>query len=169
MHKGFGKLLPVVDLKDRELGLELRSRIHELGLIHRTVNILVFDYHGRVYLQQRSAEKDLYPELWAPSASGHVEEGESYLTAAYRELREELGLTLVCKRLGMLRPQPSTDQAFVAVYAAYTRERPMPNYMEIITGSFYTRKAAWQIALNKDLAVPSLKMVLAMAGRRGYF
>jgi len=32
------------------------------------------------------------PDKWDYSASGHVDEGEGYLEAAYRELKEEVGV-----------------------------------------------------------------------------
>ncbi len=169
MGTGLGELLPVVNRQDKELGLEHRRRIHQLGLMHRTTHVLVFNRKGQVYLQRRSPEKDTYPGRWTSSASGHVEAGESYLVAAYRELREELNLVETCKALGLLKPQPATDQAFVAVYAAFTRAALQPNYLEIVEGRFFSQREAWQIARNKGLATPPLKLVLALAGRRGCF
>ena len=167
MHDGFGKMLPVVNKKDQELGLEFRKDIHRLGLMHRTAHILVFNGRGGLYLQKRSARKDTYPNRWTSSASGHVEAGESYLNAAYRELYEELDLVLPCRFLGILRPQPATDHAFAAVYATQTRLTPHPNPEEISMGRFFSRRQAWELVRESDLVVPVLKLVLALASRRG--
>ena len=169
MSKGLGELLPVVNQNDQEIGLEYRMRIHELGLMYRTVHVLVFDRKGRVYLQKRSLEKDTYPGFWTSSASGHVEQGESYLQAAYRELREELNLVEPCIKLGRLIAQPATDMAFMEVYGVVTRMQPLPDYREIQDGGFFSQKQAWSLARDKKLAVPVLKLVLALAGSRGYF
>ena len=169
MDRALGELLPVVNRQDQELGLEHRSRIHELNLMHRTVHVLVFDHKGRVYLQLRSQEKDTYPGFWTSSASGHVEPGETYLYAAYRELREELYLVEPCISLGKLSPQPASDNAFISLYAVFARMSPQPDFSEIEDGRFFNYHEAWQLARNKQLAVPALKLVLAIAGQRGCF
>lgn len=169
MDTGLGELLPVVNREDQEVGLEHRVRIHELGLMHRTVHVLVFDHQRRVYLQQRSLEKDTYPGYWTSSVSGHVDQDEKYLQAAYRELREELGLVEPCIKLGKLLPQPATDQAFAAVYAVRTSMQPLPNYREIMGGHFFSQRQAWALARDLQQAVPILRLVLALAGSRGFF
>jgi isopentenyldiphosphate isomerase len=166
MSKKMGKLLPVVNRSDQELGLEFRSDIHRLGLMHRTVHVLVFDRQGRVYLQKRSAHKERYPGCWTSSASGHVEEGESYLNAAYRELYEELNLILPCRYLGTLTPQPATDQAFVKIYGADTVVPPQPDTLEISQGAFFSKSRAWHLVLKTREATPVLRLVLALAGQR---
>jgi isopentenyldiphosphate isomerase len=167
MNKNLGKLLPVVNRQDQELGLEFRKDIHRLGLMHRTVHVLVFDKQGRLYLQKRSAEKDNYPGLWTSSAGGHVEAEESYRHAAYRELYEELGLILPCRYLGTLSPQPATDQAFAKIYGAVTSINPVPDPAEIIEGAFFSKSQAWRLALQRGKTVPVLRLLLALAGRRG--
>jgi isopentenyldiphosphate isomerase len=53
---------------------------------------MVEDEQGRVLLQKRTANMDLYPNCWDHSAAGHVDEGDTYDSAAQRELEEELGL-----------------------------------------------------------------------------
>ena len=47
---------------------------------------------GEILLQKRSPEMINYPNAWDNSAAGHVDAGEEYLTAAKRELMEELGV-----------------------------------------------------------------------------
>jgi len=43
-------------------------------------------------MQKRSAIIPSHPNKWDQSVGGHVDEGEEYETAAYRELKEELGV-----------------------------------------------------------------------------
>ncbi|MDR1397418.1 MAG: NUDIX domain-containing protein [Desulfarculales bacterium] len=167
MNKDLGKLLPVVNRQDQELGLEFRKDIHRLGLMHRTVHVLVFDKRGRLYLQKRSMEKDNHPGLWTSSAGGHVESGESYLRAAYRELYEELNLILPCRYLGILSPQPATDHAFAKIYGAVTYTDPAPDPAEISEGAFFSKSQAWRLALQRGKTAPVLRLLLALAGRRG--
>lgn len=82
----------VVDALDHVVGVEARSLVHRQGLLHRAVHIFVFNADGELYLQRRSMSKDTAPGKWVSSCSGHVDSGEDYDTAAYRELGEEIGL-----------------------------------------------------------------------------
>ncbi len=71
----------------------LRSECHgNPKLIHRAAHVLVFNSKGQLLLQKRSMNKDIQPGKWDTSVGGHVESGESYEKAAYRELEEELGI-----------------------------------------------------------------------------
>jgi 16S rRNA (adenine1518-N6/adenine1519-N6)-dimethyltransferase len=71
------------------------------GLIHRIIRISIRDESGRLLVQKRSMQKELFPGRYDNSAAGHVDDGESYEQAAYRELEEELALKDVkLKKLG---------------------------------------------------------------------
>lgn len=63
------------------------------GVLHRAVAVLVARPDGRVVLQRRSRSDRWHPGLLTLSSTGHVRSGESYTSAAVRELREELGIT----------------------------------------------------------------------------
>ena len=89
----------IVDAHDNVVGKEKRDVAHEKGLLHRVVHVMLFDPDGRLYVQQRSQKKDLYPGYWEGSLSGHVLSGESYKEAAERELHEELGVCVSRKHL----------------------------------------------------------------------
>ncbi|NLD99505.1 MAG: NUDIX domain-containing protein [Fibrobacter sp.] len=79
-----------------------RDVVHSRGLWHRTVHVWVFNSHNELLIQKRSLTKEVYPGLWDISCAGHVSAGESNLTAAVRELHEELGLTVVKDDLSFL-------------------------------------------------------------------
>ncbi len=81
----------VVDERDEVIGAEYMFDAIEKGLIRRSASVVVFNTSGQVLVQKRSA-KVFKPRLLDNSAGGHVDEGESYLQAARRELYEELGL-----------------------------------------------------------------------------
>ena len=87
------EILEVVDENDRVIGTERRGVIHAQGLMHRSAQVLVFNYRGDLFVQKRSQSKDEFPGLWDSSAAGHVDPGESYLECARRELEEELGIS----------------------------------------------------------------------------
>ena len=69
-------------------GDRLRSGEH-----HKVVHIWVVNSMDRVLIQRRSKRRKLMPGVWAVT-SGSVVAGEESLTAARRELREELGIDL---------------------------------------------------------------------------
>lgn len=55
--------------------------------------ILLVDPRGWILLQERDEHAPIDPERWG-LPGGHVEEGEEFEAAAYRELAEETGLRL---------------------------------------------------------------------------
>lgn len=111
------ELFDVVDPTDRVVGTARRAEVHAHGLLHRAVHILVQRSDGAIFLQKRSMGKDCHPGLWDSSASGHLDSGESYDTAAYRELREELGVEVTAlRKLARLEACENTGQEFVQVY-----------------------------------------------------
>jgi 8-oxo-dGTP pyrophosphatase MutT (NUDIX family) len=62
------------------------------GLAHRACYILVFNSRGDLFVQKRTASKDIYPGYYDVAAGGVVLAGESYDASARRELEEELGI-----------------------------------------------------------------------------
>lgn len=112
------ELFDVVDEQDRVTGQLTRREVHARKLRHRAVHLLVVNRAGRVFLQQRSMAKDLFPGVWDSSAAGHVGAGEDYDGTALRELEEELG----CRperapvRLFKIEAREETGQEFLWVY-----------------------------------------------------
>ena len=112
------ELLNEVDENDQVISTRSRDELHRLGLRHRAVHILVFNARGDLFLQKRSASKDINPNLWDTSAAGHVDLGESYDEAARRELSEELGIdgTATLRSIFKLPSSPETGWEFIQVY-----------------------------------------------------
>lgn len=107
-----------VDENDQVIGTRTRGELHRLGLRHRAVHILVFNSRNELFLQKRSARKDINPGLWDTSAAGHVDLGESYDEAAQRELNEELGVDDAppLQPIFKLPSSPETGWEFIQVY-----------------------------------------------------
>lgn len=59
----------------------------------RFAGVILVDREGRILLQERDEHPRIDPERWG-LAGGHVEPGEDFETAAYRELEEETGVSL---------------------------------------------------------------------------
>jgi len=57
------------------------------------VSALIPDRLGRIFVQQRTMTRRLFPGCW-DLVGGHVEDGEDAISALTREIREETGWTL---------------------------------------------------------------------------
>ncbi len=98
----------IVDKDNKELGELPRRLMREQRLIHRASYILVFNAAGELFLQKRTATKDVYPGYWDVAAGGVVQAGETYEQSAERELQEELGVGSIT--LNVLFDQYYEDQ-----------------------------------------------------------
>lgn len=83
----------IVDSENVAVGKALRSEMRIKKLIHRATYILVFNSNGEVFVQKRTADKDVYPGFYDIAAGGVVLAGEEYIESAERELFEELGIS----------------------------------------------------------------------------
>ena len=92
-----------------------RELVHRDGDLHGTVHIWIVrpgresgggNEDREILLQKRSRNKDAYPGCYDISSAGHIPSGESAITAARRELFEELGIESVPEdfiRIGSLK------------------------------------------------------------------
>ena len=87
------ELVDWIDEAGRTLETLPRSEIRRRNLLHRVTATFVFHPDGRVFVQQRSPEKDVYPALFDMCVGGTVVSGESYEANACREIHEELGVS----------------------------------------------------------------------------
>ena len=134
------EVFDVVDEKDRVIGRATRGEVHARRLLHRATHVLVFNREGRVYLQKRSLLKDTAPGCWESSCSGHVDAGEDYLTAAVRELREEIGVVARAEELEFhLQMPPSADTGweFLSVFSLRYDGPINPNPAEVERGDWF--------------------------------
>lgn len=86
------ELLDTVNNDDLVTGQAMRSVVHQRGLWHRGVHVFLFNEQGEMLIQKRSADRPSSPSLLDCSVSEHVKAGESYLDAALRGLKEEMGV-----------------------------------------------------------------------------
>ena len=125
------ELFDVCDADDRVIGQERRSIVHAKGLLHRAVHIWVFRSSGTLVVHLRSTTKDEYPSCYTSSASGHLGVGESYESAAHRELDEELGISGELSYVTKLPAGPETAREHTVLYLIETDEPLTPDPGEI--------------------------------------
>ncbi len=75
--------------------IESRDECHKQGLWHKAVVVFIISTDNKsILLQQRSANKKLWPNLWDITAGGHVLTGEFGYQTVIRETKEEIGIDI---------------------------------------------------------------------------
>lgn len=87
------ELFRTFDADGQPVALVPRNEVHKRGLWHRSVQVFVYNSASELLLQQRAADKDLYPLHWDTSVGEHLLPDEAPLAGAQRGLMEELGIT----------------------------------------------------------------------------
>lgn len=156
-------IFEIVDENDRVVGLAPRSRCHgDPGLVHRVAHVLVFNGAGELLLQKRAKTKDVQPGRWDTSVGGHLDPGETYLEAAYREMREELGIEgvpltfLYCSRI-----RNEFESENVATYLARFDGEIRFAPKEIDEVRFWSGDSITR-SLNKEVFTPNFEQEWAM-------
>ncbi len=85
--------LILVDRDDQAVGFRDKAACHDGdGILHRAFSLFVFNPQGELLLQQRSAQKRLWPLYWSNSCCSHPRRGETMEVAVNRRLKQELGM-----------------------------------------------------------------------------
>ena len=74
-----------------------RKEIHKRGLWHRAIIIAIINENNEILLQQRSQNKDKNAGLWDISVAGHISTGQDAVSAAVREINEEVSIGINAK------------------------------------------------------------------------
>jgi isopentenyl-diphosphate delta-isomerase len=111
----------VVDENDIAVDSQPGRECVNRGLLHRAILVFLINDRREVYLQKRARDVLFYPGHWSASVTGHVSSGETYLEAAKREVKEELGIDCELRELGkFLTPKwkirDMTEWEFITVF-----------------------------------------------------
>ena len=94
----------VLDEQGNKTGkIKLRNLVHKDGNWHRTIHVWIYNNKGELLLQRRCANKDSNPNMLDVSCGGHLSAGDDSLTAAVRELKEELDLDVNANELNFIK------------------------------------------------------------------
>ena len=89
------ELIDVLDENGIKTGKVLtRNEVHKKGLWHRIIVVAIINEKNEILIQQRSDKKDKNPGMWDISVTGHLSAGQDSLTAATREISEEVSVSL---------------------------------------------------------------------------
>lgn len=97
------ELIDIVDLNGTPTGKTcLKSFAHKNGILHASVHVWFYTTEQKLLIQKRKETKDVYPNLWDVSVAGHIGSGETPISAAIREVKEEIGLNVTQEELSYL-------------------------------------------------------------------
>ncbi len=71
-----------------------RREVHKRGLWHRSIAVAIINDKNEILIQQRSDNKDKNAGMWDISVAGHISTGQDSLSAAAREINEEVAVNL---------------------------------------------------------------------------
>jgi isopentenyldiphosphate isomerase/intracellular septation protein A len=148
----------LVDAEGHVRGRAPRSACHaQKGLLHPVVHMHVLNDQDRLYLQKRSAQKQIQPGKWDTAVGGHVLSGESVESALKREAEEELGLGAF-KAVALVRYvwESDVESELVYMFVTRTRQLPCPNRDEISAGKFW-KISRIKEARAKDILTPNFE------------
>lgn len=127
----------VLDDLGRVVGTATRAEIRAANLRHRAVAVLVLDRRDRLHVHQRTADKDVWPGAFDVGIGGMVAAGEDVVTAARRELVEELGIrgTRLRHRFD-LRHDSALNRCVVSLFSTRWDGPVVPQAAELAWGAW---------------------------------
>ena len=125
------EMLMTYDQNMTPTGLRTREDVHKNELLHQTIRLWAVE-HDRIWFQQRSQNKKLFPGRLDLAATGHIDPYENPTDAALRETREEIGLDLTSRDIEkagsipfpFMRPDGKLDNEFANIYLYQPAETP---------------------------------------------
>ncbi|MFA6392030.1 MAG: NUDIX domain-containing protein [Patescibacteria group bacterium] len=153
--------LDVVNEKDEVIGKASKEDIYKKSLSHRIVHVLVFNGAGEMALQLRG--KDVYycPSHWCTSAGGHVKSGESYETAARRELKEECGIDTEIEFMYQdIYFHKETLKKFLSIFKAVYNEPLVMRNEEVERIEFFSIDKIKQMITAGEKVHPELAFII---------
>ena len=118
MKKDNIEFFDIVNEKDEVVGKISENRQNSIKASQlRFINIIITNNDRKIVVPKRSSNRRIFPNCYDFSVGGHVNSGEEYEEAAYRELKEELGITNVkLLEVAYFSPYDSNSKTFQKVY-----------------------------------------------------
>lgn len=154
------EIYDLVDEDDNIIGKATRKEVHKnKNLIHRSVLFFIFDKKGRIFVNQRTKNKEFYPEYWSITFGGHVNSGETYEKAVIRECEEEAGIVEKPFFMGTLKIRLPTESENSKVFGFITDKKIKLDSFELKQGKFMSKEEL-QDKLKKEKFLPETKDLL---------
>lgn len=156
------EILDVVNDEDEVIGSAVKQQIYAEKLCHRIVHVLVFNENNELALQLRGPSVSYLPLHWSTSVGGHVDTGESYETAALREMQEELGIQVPVfefKKYQFELPDSGLKK-FLGVFRATYSGKMNPGEREVADVVWKSLDEVQQMIVSGEKFHPELLFIL---------
>lgn len=153
------EIFPLVDEEGNVIGQSTRKECHSGSkLLHPVIHLHLFNSKEELYLQKRSANKDIQPNKWDSSVGGHIDLGETPEIAAKREAREEIGLQDISIHY-IQKYIIETEVERELTYCFYTISDQIPKVdMDEVTEGRFWSIAEIESQLGKDIFTPNFEL-----------
>ncbi len=151
-------MLYQVNENDEVLSKISRSEAHSKRILHRSGMVFLMNSWGKVLINKRSSEHELFPFCYDSSVSFHVTYGETYEDSAKREVEEEIKIKAPLELIGKFihRNPPQ----IVSVFICTSDDEPVIDPKDYSTGKFYSIDQA-----KKTFKMKILHLGLEMDGK----
>lgn len=82
--------------------VKTRADVHRDGDLHRAIFVAIINSKNEIIIQKRAPDKDTHPNEWDISVAGHISAGQTSLSAAQREVSEELSIKVDASQFELL-------------------------------------------------------------------
>ena len=125
-------VISIASENDKIISTHLRGTSIPKGRYPMIAAVLLFNSLGNLIMQKIASHKK-WGGLWAYSAAGHVDAGEDYITAAQRELKEEMGINTVIEKEVTSFPviREGKKTAYHHVFVTYSNDKVIPDKSEV--------------------------------------
>lgn len=156
------EMLPVIDENGNVLAQATRTACHNQGFLHPVVHLHVMDRMSELYLQHRSVNKDLMPDMWDTAVGGHISYGEYVSEALFREAGEELGFYDFNPQFVLNYVfENGNDRELVCVFAAVGHFDLHPDNYEVQGGRYWSVKEI-ESTIGKRVFTPQFESEFKM-------
>ena len=149
----------IVDEQDNVIKQVTRDEARTSLFLHRSITIFIFNTKGEIFVHKRTTTKDIYPGMYDMACGGGVGAGETYETAAIREVQEEFGIKdPKLEFLFKMRYKSDADNIFIKVYKTVYDGKITLQKEEIVSGEFMSMKALKELMQKEEFCPDSVEV-----------
>lgn len=159
------EMLDIINMQDEVVDQAPLPEVYQQAALHRIIHVLLFNEKGEMALQLRSRHKSFCPGHWSTAIGGHVQAGESYEAAAFRECQEELGilpptLTFLTKQFYKDTYTGKNLHNFMTVFTCQYDQELRCNQEEVERVDYFSLKDIQKMIRKKEPFHPQLLFIL---------
>ncbi len=150
-------LVDIYDKNSNLLEVKKRSEVNKEKDIVKTIYVLVFDQHNRVYLSLIPRTGNfLWRGTWGASCAGILRHGEDPYFGAARTMEREIGIIEETEFIGEQLCDLNGVKRIIVLFKCFTNKALVPNPLDAERTVLFEQQQAEEIIREKRCA-PSLE------------